>query len=132
MNKSEQIGMMFFMAAMNLVITASIALAQDTAKAAVQNYRVVLENDRVRVLEYTSKPHEGVCGIGMHSHPAHLTIVLEATKVKVTLPDGVVRESELERDLVFWSEAGTHGTENVSTTNSRSLHVIIKEPKKDK
>ncbi len=107
-------------------------MAQDAAKAAAQNYKVVLENDRARVLEYTSKPHEGVCGVGMHSHPAHLTIVLGPAKVKVTLPDGTTRESESKRESVFWNEAGTHSVENVGTTNSRSLHVIIKEPKKDK
>ena len=35
-----------------------------------RSFSVVLENDRVRVLEYKSRPGLGVCGQGMHSHPA--------------------------------------------------------------
>ena len=52
------------------------AEAQDAARVQPQSYRVVLENDRVRVLEFNAKPGMGVCGVGMHSHPAHLTVLL--------------------------------------------------------
>ncbi len=49
---------------------ASDALAQDAATTDPRSYRVVLDNDRVRVLEYQSRPGLGVCGQGMHFHPA--------------------------------------------------------------
>ena len=41
------------------------ALAQDAPTAAPRSFRVVLENDRVRVLEFKSRPGFGVCGEGM-------------------------------------------------------------------
>jgi len=34
--------------------------------------RVILENDHVKVTEYVSNPGQGACGLGKHSHPAHL------------------------------------------------------------
>ena len=49
--------------------------AQDVAKTVARNHRVVLENGNiVRVLDYTSHPNTGVCGVGRHSHPAHVTV----------------------------------------------------------
>src|SRR5690349_18269986 len=61
-------------------------LAQDAAAVAPRSFRVVLENDRVRVLEYKSRPGLGVCGEGMHSHPDHVTVSLTGAKLKVTTP----------------------------------------------
>ena len=58
--------------------------AQDASKVQPSAYRVVQDNASVRVLEYTSRPGMGVCGSGMHSHPAHLTILLTPAKVRVT------------------------------------------------
>ena len=102
------------------------ALTQEKTKFKSEPYKVVLENDRVRVLEFTAKPHEGVCGIGKHSHPAHLTVVLDPTRLRVTLPDGRVVEKESSRDQVFWSEDETHSVENIGKTASRSLLIEIK------
>ena len=56
--------------------------APDPAKINPRSYRVLLENDRCRVLEYKSKPGLGVCGQGRHYHPAHLTIPLVDGKVE--------------------------------------------------
>ena len=44
-------------------------LAQDAVTSDPRSFRVVLENERVRVLEYKSGPGLGVCGHGMHYHP---------------------------------------------------------------
>jgi len=60
------------------------ALSQDAPAAAPRSFRVVLDNDRVRVLEYRSRPGFGVCGEGMHSHPDHVTVSLTGA-----LPSGV-------------------------------------------
>ncbi|HYQ85924.1 MAG TPA: hypothetical protein VES59_01640 [Bacteroidota bacterium] len=93
-----------------------------------QEIKVILENDKVRVTEYTAKPHEGVCGVGMHSHPAHLTVILQQAKVRVTLPGGKPVDKEPRKDLVFWSEAGTHSVENIDTVIRHALIIDIKEP----
>ncbi len=109
-------------------IYLSLLVCIPTTILHTQEIKVVLENDKVRVTEYTAKPHEGVCGVGMHSHPAHLTVILQASKVRVTLPNGKTVEREPKGDLVFWSEAGTHSVENIDTLIRRSLIIELKKP----
>jgi hypothetical protein len=105
---------------------ADTANAQDATKMQPQAYRVALDNDKLRVLEYRSKPGMGVCGEGMHSHPAHLTVVMVSGKVRVKLPDGKVIAADGKAGDVFWSEAETHEVENIS---GRNLHALLIELK---
>lgn len=104
------------------------ASAQDAPQVQPRAYRVALENEHVRVLEFNSRPGMGVCGSGMHSHPAHLTVALSPAKVRVTLPDGRTVLAENELGDVFWSEAETHEVENLSGRNVRALIVELKGP----
>lgn len=106
---------------------ADAAQAQDAAKMQPQSYRVAFENDQLRVLDYRSRPGMGVCGTGMHSHPAHLTIGLTPGKVRVKLPDGTVKTDENKDLIVFWSEAETHEAENISGRDMRALLVELKK-----
>jgi beta-alanine degradation protein BauB len=85
-------------------------------------------NERVRVLEFISRPGMGVCGTGMHSHPAHLTIALSPAKVRVKLPDGSTIQVQNDVGDVFWSEAETHETENLTGRDVRALIVELKTP----
>jgi hypothetical protein len=101
-------------------------LAQDAALVQPRAYKVALENDRLRVLEFNSRPGMGVCGTGMHSHPAHLTVVLASAKVRVRLPDGKTFVGENKAGDVFWSDAETHEVENISGKDSRALLVELK------
>ena len=101
--------------------------AQDAAKMQPQTYRVAMENQHVRVLEYNSRPGMGVCGIGMHSHPAHLTVLLSNGTVRVRTPDGrVVEHTDMPQGTVFWEEAVTHTVENIGGGDMRSLIVELK------
>jgi hypothetical protein len=104
--------------------------AQDPAKTMPRAYRVVFENDKLRVLEFTGRPGMGVCGEGMHSHPAHLTVILSDLQGRASIPDGPVRDRSRKAGDVFWSEAETHKVENTGKTSSRSLHIEIKAPAK--
>ena len=106
---------------------ALASVAQDATKAQPNSYRVVIENKSVRVLEYNAVPGMGVCGSGVHSHPAHLTILLSPARVKVT-EGGRTFFAENRLGDVFWSDAVTHETENVGGANVRSLIVELKSP----
>ena len=106
------------------------AHAQDPAKVMPRAYRVALENDRLRVLEFTGRPGMGICGQGMHSHPAHLTVVLTDWQGVATTADGVSKNRERKLGDVFWSEAETHKVENTGKANSRVLIVELKAPAK--
>jgi hypothetical protein len=103
------------------------AAAQDAARIQSGNYRVAFENDKVRVLDFVSRPGMGVCGRGMHSHPAHLTLTLTPGRARVKLPDGTVRApTDMPAGTVFWSEAETHDVENVSGRDMRAMLIELK------
>ena len=111
-------------------IVATGAQAQDAVATQPGAFRVVFENDQTRVLEFVSRPRSAVCGVGKHSHPAHLTIALSDAKVRVTLPDGKTVEATNKLGDVFWSEAETHAVENIGGANMRALIVEFKAPPK--
>ena len=103
------------------------AQAQDAAKVQPRAYKVAFENEKLRVLEFNSRPGMGVCGQGLHSHPAHLTVALAAGKVRVK-QDGKVFTAENKAGDVFWSEAETHEVENISGRDMRAYIVELKGP----
>jgi hypothetical protein len=106
------------------------AFAQDAAKVMPRSYRVAFENDKVRVLDFVARPGMGVCGEGMHSHPAHLTVVLSDWQGKAVTPDGKVVGRDKKVGDVFWSEAETHRVENTGKTISHVMIVELKGQKK--
>jgi hypothetical protein len=106
---------------------ASSVLAQDAAKVSPRTYKVVYEDDKVRVLEYLSRPGLGVCGQGRHYHPAHLTMQLTDIKVKEMLDDGSSKSADVPAGRMFASPAGWHTTENIGSANARAYIVEYKD-----
>jgi hypothetical protein len=106
---------------------AESSSAQDPTRAEPRSYKVVLENDKVRVLEYRSSPGMGVCGKGMHFHPAHVTVSLTAGKVKVIAPDGTSKIDDAPAGTVFFAPAETHSVENIGGSNMRAYIVELKD-----
>src|ERR1700733_6930099 len=113
-----------------ILVFAESAEAQDAVQAQRQSYRVAFENDKLRVLDFNSRPGMGICGNGMHSHPAHLTVVVSGGAVRIKTPDGkTVEQHDVPAGVVFWSEAETHNVENISGSNVRSLIIELKTAK---
>ena len=104
---------------------AEDTLAQNATTANPRSYRVVLDNDRVRVIEYKSRPGLGVCGEGVHSHPAHLAIALTPAKVKVT-QNGKTTYGEVPAGEVMFFDAEVHSAENVGGAGTRFYLVEMK------
>ena len=104
---------------------AEETLAQNATSANPRSYRVVLDNERVRVIEYKSRPGLGVCGEGVHSHPAHLAIALTPAKVKVT-QDGKTSYGEVPAGEVMYFDAEVHQAENVGGAGTRFYLVEMK------
>ena len=118
--------LLLILAAVGGGAAAPQASAQDVAKINPRSYKVRFENDRVRVLEYNAKPGLGLCGVGKHYHPAHLTLVMTGGSFKVT-PENAKPFSGSARDgTSFWAPAETHEVENVG---KGSQHVYIVELK---
>jgi hypothetical protein len=127
MNQSNRARRKLLLAGLgSLAMQLDSANAQDPARVMPRAYRVIFENDKLRVLEFTGRPGMGICGEGMHSHPAHLTVVLSDWKGRASAPDGTARDSERKVGDVFWSEAETHKVENTGRSSSRVLHVELK------
>jgi quercetin dioxygenase-like cupin family protein len=106
-----------------LLIPAPAAIAADDAvKAAPAHFKVLLENDEVRVLEYRARAGDK---IGLHSHPAHVIISKAAGTTIFTLADGSTRTAVIKDGEVGWAEAVTHSQEAVTDG-----HVIVVELKK--
>jgi hypothetical protein len=101
--------------------------AQDAAKVAPHVYRVVFENDKVRVLDYASEPGTGVCGVGKHWHPGHVTVQLTPVKVRVTPEGGKPTEIDVPAGAVFWEPAVVHTTENIGRGASHAYIVEVKD-----
>src|SRR3981081_366431 len=75
------------LAALGIGATESgLALAADATAEELAGGKIVFENDKVRVISHLGRPRMGVCGIGLHSHPPHLTIALTDIRAKLTLP----------------------------------------------
>jgi len=88
---------------------------------------VVFENDKVRTILYQTGTGKNVCGFGMHSHPAHLYIQLNAAKFRVTTPDGKVEIVEGKAGEVGWEPAVTHRVESVSGEPVTTYLVEVKD-----
>ena len=102
------------------------ALAQDAATSDPRAFRVVLENERVRVLEYKSRPGFGVCGRGMHYHPERVTVSLTGSKAKLTNAGGKTVIREIPPGHVVFALAETHATENIGGSGTRTYMVELK------
>ena len=108
--------------ALTLTFWAQSSMAQDVVEVA-PDVKVLLENDRVRVLESKLKPGEVE---GMHSHPEYIAYFLTPTTVKITTPDGKSSVKEPLAGKVLYGKGATHRIENVGDTLQRVLVIEIK------
>jgi len=83
----------------------------------------------VRVLEVRIKPGEK---LPMHSHPSHLTYTLSDFKGKYSTPDGENTVSLGKTSAWSWTEAITHASENVGTTEIHAFAIEFKDPPRRK
>ena len=86
-------------------------------------YQVILENDRVRVLEYRDSPGQRT---SPHYHPDYVLCALSGFKRRLVLADGREAVREVRRGEVVWGTAQSHIGENVGATET---HVLIVELK---
>lgn len=107
-----------------LLVLGQYTFAQDPVKVSPEHYKIVLENDRVRVLRGTRGPHEIA---PMHSHPEYVAVYLTDVDQKITLADGTVQEVHRKAGETSHSNAITHSEENLA---DKPLEVVVIELKK--
>ncbi len=98
-------------------------MADDAVTIAPDLYKVLFENDRVRVLENRMKPGERSA---MHSHPGLVFYTLTSGKFKFTFPDGETMDLDLEPGQAGWMDPVTHSTESVGPAEGRVLIIEMK------
>ncbi len=97
----------------------------DVLESAANAYKLLMENERVRVLDIRLKPGEKA---PMHLHPNdHVVHVQNDAKFKLTFSDGKSREVDLKSGQTLWMEAGAHATENVGNSEAHNLVVELKK-----
>ncbi len=114
------------------LVAAALALggtgtlrAQDPVKVAPQHFKVLLENDHVRVLDFRSRAGQK---IPMHSHPGYVVYSISGGgKTRFTTPDGKTTEMASRPGQARWRDAETHASEYVGRGEVHVLMVEIKE-----
>jgi len=106
------------------LLLAGAAAAQDPTHTDSGKYRVLLENEHVRVLEYTDAPGERT---QLHRHPAFVVYALAPFTRALHLPDGRVLRREFQPGQVMYSAGEAHVGENVGSTPTRILMVELKD-----
>lgn len=87
-------------------------------------YRVLLENDRVRVLEYLDRPGDRTAP---HTHPDSVMVTLSSFKRRLA-SGGREVELELPAFQARWLDAQEHAGTNIGDTETHSIFVELKEP----
>lgn len=110
-----------------LFLCSSNSFAQKSNHNADGSGKVVLDNDKVQVVQYVGEPYNNVCGLGEHHHDAHLTVALNDAKVLITEPDGKQQTAEIPAGASIWFEAGTHSVINEGNKQTKFLLIYLKE-----
>ena len=94
------------------------AAAQDMAVTAGKDAKVLLDNEKVRVLEINIAPGAST---GMHSHGDNIVYYVTGGKAIQTNADGTSKERTSKPGEVMWSGPVTHDTKNtgMAATSTR-------------
>lgn len=104
---------------------SATAVAQDMVQVAGKQAKVVLENDRVRVIEIDVPPGGST---GMHSHGTpQLVVFLSGAKGTQMMADGSTKPMDRKAGEVAWSEPVTHDTKNTGKQPVRTLVIELKD-----
>jgi hypothetical protein len=102
-------------------------VSQDPTETDPDKYKVVFENDRIRVLEFKDKPRDRT---SPHRHPDSVMYALSSFERRVVHGDRQV-DVQIEAGRVVWVAAQEHHGENIGTTESHAVFVELKEPPPD-
>jgi quercetin dioxygenase-like cupin family protein len=97
------------------LLFSAVLLGQDAMQYGVKHLKVLAEDDKVRVLEYSPKKGDRT---PMHSHPSSVVYVLRGGRVKYTLPDGSTKISELKTGEALLRPPVTHSDEALDDVDS--------------
>jgi hypothetical protein len=98
-------------------------MSLDPAVTNPEHYKVIFENDKVRVLEYSDQPGDQTTP---HEHPDSVMYTLSSFRRRLVSGE-MQREVELGAGTVGWLPAQMHHGENIGETPTHVLFVELKE-----
>ena len=96
----------------------------DVLKVIPENYKLIIDNQFVRVLEAripagtVEKPHRHLKGVSV--------CLTEYTLESRILPDGPWVRNERKVGTTYWSDASLHQVRNVGATTSHTIRIELK------
>lgn len=113
-----------FYSACNSSGNSSKQLNIDAVKASPGIFKILLENEHVRVVEYSLKPGEKD---EWHTHPAKSSYVLSGGNLKVYLENGETILAAEKAGTASWMDyVGKHYIENIGST---TVAIVLTEIK---
>jgi hypothetical protein len=99
-------------------------MSLDPATSNPELYKVIFENERVRVLDHIDRPGESTTP---HLHPDSVTYTLSSFKRRL-ISSGREVEVEIGAGSVRWLDAQEHSGVNIGDTETHVIFVELKEP----
>jgi len=112
------------LAVVAIVCLAGVAAyAQDPVKVDAKHYKVVFENDKVRILDTKLGPKEKSV---MHEHPAVVAVFVTDGHVMFTFPDGKTEHQMIKAGESRAMPAGKHLPENMGDKTTEVIVIELK------
>jgi hypothetical protein len=126
----KKIGYFFIGTLAGIALTTAVLNGQqrggikDAVSVSPQFYRLRLENEHVRVLEFRLRPGEKE---PMHTHGAGVAYIIDPAQVRTTFPDGTSADGAFIANDVHWRDKKiTHAVENIGTTDAHAILIELK------
>jgi quercetin dioxygenase-like cupin family protein len=97
-------------------------MSLDPVETNPDHYKVIFENERVRVLEYADEPGARTT---LHRHPDSVMYTLSSFRRRLHLGE-LQRDVDLEAGTVGWLSAQEHYGENIGDTPTHAIFVELK------
>ncbi|MBK5291039.1 MAG: hypothetical protein JJE04_04995 [Acidobacteriia bacterium] len=110
-----------------MLFTGALTWAQDPVKVAAGQYKLIAENEDVRLLEGNVPPGSKTV---MHSHPALMAVILEPGITMWTMPDGKKQQSApgTKRGTVIAMPPQSHVSESIDKKPVKVILIEFKKP----
>lgn len=97
-------------------------MSMDPIETNPESYKVVFENDQVRVLEYLDQPGHLT---KPHQHPDSVMYTLSSFSRRLHA-NGTTRDVEIASGTTSWLSAQIHAGENIGNTDTHVIFVELK------
>jgi|SRR5690606_8214688 len=110
-----------------MLFACSTAFGQSSPNNRDGSGTVLLDNDKLEVIQFVGKAGKDVCGIGEHHHRAHLTVALTDAQLSFSDESGDLQQAEIPAGAALWFEPGTHSVLNSGAGETNFLLIYLKD-----